>query len=250
MRAYHKLADIYDTLMEEAPYNKWVQFVTEAAHHYGLPGRKVLDLACGTGTLPLMLKADGYEVTGVDLSEEMLVSAAEKSMASGQPLRLVQQDMRELEMAETFSLITIFCDSLNYLDDLEDVNKVFAHVYRHLQPGGLLLFDVHTTAKINMYLDEAPFVYNEDDLAYIWECGEGSSQNSVCHYLTIFAEDNNDHYLRFQETHKQRAFSLQDLMNSLKEAGFSDIVTGSDFSTGGVCSDEDERLFFVCRRSS
>ena len=126
---YGKFAYVYDELMKDVPYDQWVQFINKQIEAYGIEGKKLLDLACGTGELSLRLAEEGYDVTGVDLSADMLAVAREKADRKGHSLFLVEQDMSELEGFGEFDLIGIFCDSLNYLQTEKEILQTFERVY-------------------------------------------------------------------------------------------------------------------------
>lgn len=133
--SYENFAYVYDALMEDAPYPQWLQWVKQQRERHGVKGRRMLDLACGTGELSLLLAREGFEVTGVDLSEDMLTVASGKALAEGAHLTFLQQDMRALCGLHDFDMVTIFCDSLNYLETETEVKETFRHVHAALKAG-------------------------------------------------------------------------------------------------------------------
>lgn len=167
---YERFAYVYDELMKDAPYEKWLMILTAKLEQYGIGGRKVLDLACGTGEMTVELAQHGFEVTGVDLSDEMLLVANEKAVKLGLSIPLFQQNMAELEGLGQFDCVTIFCDSLNYLRDEEDIVKTFSRVHEHLKEGGLFLFDVHSIYKMEEIFRDNTFAVNGEEVSYIWDC--------------------------------------------------------------------------------
>ncbi|OCA92489.1 class I SAM-dependent DNA methyltransferase [Pseudobacillus wudalianchiensis] len=245
---YERFARVYDFLMEDAPYEQWLDFFQQ--HASELPGKSVLDLACGTGELTWRLAAAGWDVTGVDLSDSMLFAAGQKAEAKKLFIPLFQQDMRDLEGLGQFDVITIFCDSLNYLTEEEDIKRTFRGVQQHLKEDGLLLFDVHSLYKMRHIFKDGTFTAVNEAVSYIWNCFDGEQPDSIEHELTFFVrEEETDLYERFDELHVQRSFAVEQYKAWLQEIGFSDIDITADF-TGNSPEETSERIFFVCRNGS
>lgn len=245
---YGSFALLYDELMRDVPYEKWVEFVKRQKESYKVKGNKFLDVACGTGEIAIPLSEEGYSVTGVDLSSEMLTIAREKAEKSGQFLFLVQQDMTELEGLGEFDMVGIFCDSLNYLQTESSIVKTFARVGEHLVQGGLFFFDVHSTYKVNELFMNQTYAYNGEEISYIWQCFEGENPLSVEHELTFFKLDGQtNQYNRFDELHIQRTFPIQRYEEWLINNGFDILSISADF-TDDPPSAESERIFFTARK--
>ncbi len=244
--SYQNFAYFYDNLMKEAPYDDWVDFVKEIAEKYPLSGRNILDVGCGTGELATRLSKEGFELTGVDLSEEMLEVAMAKAFDEGVSIHYFHQDMRELSGLGQYDLVLIFCDSLNYLDGEEDIKKTFARVGTHLKEDGLFLFDVHSIHKMATLFNDQVYADNGDDVSFIWNAWKGDEPHSVHHELTFFMYDEQtDAYVRFDEDHDQRTYPVEDYVKWLDESGFECLEIAGDFRQASV--DEAERIFFVCR---
>ena len=137
MEAYTDFADVYDTFMDETPYEEWCRFLVQTMEEYEVPKGLVLDLGCGTGTLTEMLSKEGYDMIGVDNSEQMLAIAMEKREASGENILYLLQDMREFELYGTVEAVISVCDSLNYLLEEEDLVQTFKLVNNYLDPKGI-----------------------------------------------------------------------------------------------------------------
>lgn len=245
---YNGFAYVYDELMRDTPYDQWVEFVLRQTKKYQVRVERIMDLACGTGELSVWLAEVGYSVTGVDLSEDMLAVANAKASEKGLSIEFFQQDMTELEGFDAFDMITIFCDSLNYLPTEEAVVSTFRRVYEHLQPNGLLLFDVHSLYKMNEIFLSGPFVLNNDDISYIWQCFPGEFPNSIEHDLSFFVlDESSDQYQRIDELHEQRTFSVDQYIEWLVAAGFEVLEVGADF-TDKTPEVDSERIFFTARK--
>jgi ubiquinone/menaquinone biosynthesis C-methylase UbiE len=234
--------------MKDVPYDGWVRFIERQSERYGIAGRKILDLACGTGELSLRLAQSGYEVTGVDLSEDMLAVAREKAEKSKLPLFLVAQDMSQLEGLDQFDLVGIFCDSLNYLQSEQEVISTFERVSQHTVQGGLFLLDVHSLYKMNELFAEQTYAYNGEEISYIWQCFAGELPYSVEHELTFFElEKMSGLYRRYDEIHFQRTFSVEQYADWLRKTGFEILSVTADFADQAP-DDTSERIFFTARK--
>lgn len=214
--SYNSFASHYDKMMADVDYSWWVQIIEKNVKL----GHRVLDVGCGTGTLSLALTELGYEVTGLDLSEDMLVMAREKAHECGKVLDLIHRDMRELAGLSGFDCVLIAVDSLNYLATAADVRQTFTGAHAALIGGGLLIFDVHTPKKLTETFKDYLYVENGDALTYIWHVCPGPHPLSVVHELTLFAKNEDGSYQKAIEHHHQRTFELPQYLAWLVEAGF------------------------------
>ncbi|MGE7759182.1 class I SAM-dependent DNA methyltransferase [Peribacillus sp. NPDC097895] len=245
---YERFAYVYDELMKDAPYEKWLVILTAKLEQYGIGGRKVLDLACGTGEMTVELAQHGFEVTGVDLSDEMLLVANEKAVKLGLAIPLFQQNMAELEGLGQFDCVTIFCDSLNYLRDEADIVKTFSRVHEHLKDGGLFLFDVHSIYKMEKVFQNHTFAVNDEEVSYIWDCFPGEEPYSVEHDLSFFVRDDESGlYDRFDELHYQRTYPVEQYKKWLQQAGFTVSELLADLEEAPLVK-ETERILFVASK--
>lgn len=189
MESYGRFAAVYDRLMEDMPYDAWVEFAEQAWRRYMLSKpERIVDLGCGTGNITLPLAARGYTLTGIDLSETMLAVAEQKAAsapAKSGSIRWLCQDMREWNAGEPADAVVSFCDCLNYITEEADVKRVFTATFRQLRAGGVFLFDVHHRRQFESYADTQPFAYDDDDLAYIWFCDYDEERREIEHQLTF-----------------------------------------------------------------
>lgn len=244
--SYERFSYLYDDLMRDVPYEKWVEFIHAMCEKYHVKGKELLDLACGTGELSVRLSKTGYNVTGVDLSADMLTVAQEKSFHSGEAIQFLQQNMSEIDLINSYDIIGIFCDSLNYLQTEDEIQSTFKRVKLFLQKKGLFIFDVHSLYKINDVFIDQTYTYDDDAICYIWNCFAGEYPNSVDHELTFFVEDGSGKYDRIDENHTQRTYSVSTYLKWLDEAGFEVLeILGEDFE--GEPTPKSERIFFVTR---
>jgi SAM-dependent methyltransferase len=234
---YGKFASVYDGLMEDIPYEKYVEWV--ASH---LQSGSILDLACGTGLLSELFSEVGYQVTASDLSEEMLTMASQRFQEAGLQIPTLQLSMDNLEGLGGFDAVTIAIDSLNYLETEEQVQRTFSEVHAALNEGGHFFFDVHSTHKVDTVYMDSPFVLDDEDISYIWHTEAGDHPYSVVHDITFFVRQNHL-FERFEETHEQRTFPVSVYRNWLEKAGFKVESITADF-TDNEPAEESERIFF------
>lgn len=246
--SYEQFAYLYDRLMSDVPYDKWVQLIQKAASDYKVKGANLLDLACGTGELSIRLSRAGFQVTGIDLSEDMLSVAQAKTMEAGEAVFYIEQDMSQLEGLPIYDLICICCDSINYLQTDEVVINTFKSVYEHLDENGLFIFDVHSFYKLNHLFINQTYAVNDEDISLIWQCYEGDYPNSVEHDLSFFQlDDKTDMYRRYDELHFQRTYSVEQYSEWIEQSGFTVLKVEADFSDGPI-DEKAERLFFYCKK--
>ncbi|RLQ98154.1 class I SAM-dependent DNA methyltransferase [Falsibacillus albus] len=247
--SYSRFAYVYDFLMKDMPYSQWMELVREKQTQYEVNGDRVLDLGCGTGELSIGLAEMGYDVTGVDLSEDMLMVAKDKAENSNVAISFYHQDMSEIEGLGLYDVITIFCDSLCYLTEQDQVRRTFNKAFEHLKSGGLFLFDVHSIYKMTQIFMNQTFALNDEEVSYIWNCFPGEAPNSVEHDLTFFVEEESGYYSRFDEFHTQRTYPVIQLEKWLNEEGFLVHEVLGDFS-GASYTELSERIFFICQKKT
>lgn len=245
---YKKMSTIYDRLMlEDVDYTKWTNYVESIFKKYKVEGKRVLDLGCGTGNITIPLSEKGYELTGVDLSEEMLSIADSKAFELNKNIKWISGDMVEIQYPSKYDAIIACCDSVNYIVDDKDLLQMFKNAYKGLNIGGVFTFDIHSYYKINeLYKDEI-FTYTSDEISYIWENNYDEATEIIEYYLNFFIKNTHDQsYTRAEELHYQRAYKSESIVDMLVEAGFT-IVDCFNFNTFDPPNAEDERLQFCCK---
>ncbi|EXJ22865.1 Methyltransferase [Alkalibacterium sp. AK22] len=222
--SYNWFAKVYDELMDDSLYSQWLQYTQKHLQ----PGATLLELGCGTGILGIMLKQAGYDLTGLDLSEEMLSLAYNRQLESKTMFPLLHRDMKDLSGLPPFDAMVCYSDALCYMESEESLKTVFKAVYNGLNKNGCFLFDVHSPLKITDFL-ETSFHAETNGIVFLWDSYEGEYPNSIEHQLTFFVENEEGLYERFEELHKERTYSLQTYQQLLKEAGFNQVKVTSDF---------------------
>ncbi|MBR3108602.1 MAG: class I SAM-dependent methyltransferase [Clostridia bacterium] len=221
---YSAFARVYDALMDTVDYTAW------AAHYRRLmekcqvlPKGRCVECACGTGNLTLPLRKMGYQITGLDLSEEMLAAAMEKARAAGLTIPFVRQDMRALTVPRRVDCVLATCDGVNYLTSPGDVQAFFAAAFKALRPGGALIFDVSSPEKLSETLGNNTLYSDDDAVSYIWRNCWDEKTSCVTLSLSLFVRREDGAYDRLEERQTQRAHSRKELRAWLTAAGFTDI---------------------------
>ena len=248
MDAYTGFAAVYDLFMDDVPYGEWADRIIGILKKYGIEDGLVLDLGCGTGSMTGLLSAAGYDMIGVDSSEEMLEIADAKKMECGAAdILYLCQDMREFELYGTVRAVVSVCDALNYITDAEDLLQVFRLVHNYLDEDGVFIFDMNTVYKYTELLGGGTFAENRDEGSFIWENyfdpGTGINEYDI----TIYMDGGDGRYSRFEETHYQRAYESAKVAELLLAAGFP-YMEMVDSDTGGEPADDTERILFTARK--
>ncbi len=244
---YHKFANIYDQLMKDAPYEEWVKITEQLMEKLEIEPKSMIDLGCGTGNIAIPMSKRGYQLTGIDLSEDMLSVAYDKMQENQVMFPLFQQNMMELELPHQAELIFSYCDSLNYLNGLDEVKQTFIQVHKSLQEGGYFFFDMHSPYKITEVFNLHSFAWNEEDISIIWLTDVDEKELIVEHDLTFFVEQDNGLFEKFHEVHQQQTYTIETIKELLVETGFSLITTYGDFQLAPV-TETTERIFYVAQK--
>lgn len=245
MEAYTDFALVYDTLMDNTPYVRWCDLITGILKRYGIENELVLDLGCGTGTLTELLAKEGYDMIGVDYSEEMLARAMEKREQSGLSILYLLQDMREFELYGTVKAVVSVCDSLNYLLEKDDIIETFRLVNNYLDPKGVFIFDFNTVHKYRDVIGDTTIAENRDDCSFIWENYYNEEERINEYDVTFFVKEG-ELFRRFEETHYQRGYLPEEMQIYLEKAGL-EFISMQDADTLMEVTDTTERIYMIAR---
>lgn len=248
MSSYNFLAGCYDELTYDVDYSAWADYIEAHFQRRGIPGNTVLDLACGTGSLTQKLANRGYEMIGVDLSADMLSIAANKCRnVDGTPPLFLCQSMDKLDLYGTIDACVCCLDSVNYVTHPQKLRRAFQRVHLFLMPSGLFLFDINTPEKLTG-LDGQVFLDETEDTYCVWRA-EYSKRRRVCSYfMDLFRLDEETGlWTRGEELHEEYAYTPEELVQYLREAGFRDIRQYGNLKMRAPKQGED-RIFFVARK--
>ena len=282
MGAYESFARVYDLFMDNVPYEEWGSYLTGLLREYGICSGTVAELGCGTGKMTRLLAAAGYDMIGVDNSEEMLEIAREAEYEAdawsaaeawdeadetdepeeyaelGEPdepdelpnggILYLLEDMRELELYGSVCAVVSVCDSMNYILEEEEVLGILTSAARnYLDYGGLFIFDLNTEYKYKEILGEQTIAENREESSFIWENYYDEDSHINEYNLTLFIKEHGDHYRKYEETHYQKSYSL-DTIRKLAEMSGLELLHIYDAFTHEEPKADSERVYVVLRR--
>lgn len=246
MKEYSALAIVYDMLRAHEDINQWASYVYQIMMDHGIkPPHKVADVACGTGDMTLYLYDKGYQVVGVDRSQEMLEEAYQKSMGKG--IHWINQDMLDMRFHEPVDCITCVNDGVNYLLTDDALQKGLQQFHDNLKSGGLLLFDISSRAKLMGMADDF-YAEEDDDVAYIWQNHFDEDKQTLTMDISFYIREEDGRFRREEEQHVQRIHDVEHVMDLLNAVGFHRIVAYSAFTKEKPTA-KDQRIQFVAIRN-
>lgn len=240
MSSYNTFAQFYDTLTENVDYKVRSDYISNFFCRYGNGGKALLDLACGTGTMCRLFADKGYDVTGIELSQDMLTVAYDKC---GSDVKLLCGDMTDFSLPERFDYCLCSLDSINHLNTIDDVKHCFSCVRNSLNENGIFIFDVNTVYKHNNVLADSAFIFDYEDFFVAWD-NEHCGDNKVRILLDIFVY-NGTSYDRFSEEFCETAYDNDTLINALE--GFEVLGVYEELTENSPKADT-ERVYYICKR--
>lgn len=252
MEAYTGFAEVYDCFMDNIPYEEWAKYVIELLEengvHTGLNNSSIVDLGCGTGTFTQMLSNYGFQMIGIDNSEDMLSIATNKMDNENKtnPIIYTLQDMRDFVVPEAVTAIVSVCDSLNYIIDKEELIEVFSCVKNALDENGVFIFDLKTIHFFQDILGESTIAENREDCAFIWD-NYYYEEEAVNEYeLAIFIQEENNLFRKYEEIHFQRGYTIDEVKECIEKVGLRLDNVYEAFSHTEP-NETSERLYFVVK---
>lgn len=247
---YTSLAPLYDTLMEDVDYESWADFIDEIVQTHHFDPFDILELACGTGSLSLSLtELECYKVTGTDLSPSMIEVAKQKAQKFELPTRFFPMNFLEINLNERFDCIITVFDSVNYIQQEADVVKMLDSTFQLLKPGGLMVFDFSTPKNSMEAVDH---LNNEEGDSGKFRYFRSSRYNPIekIHYNEFDIEELDEQTGKvinsYQETHKQRAYSLDEMLSIVAQTSYHLVAKYSGFDL--IAADENSaRVTMVLR---
>lgn len=249
MSSYGHFAYYYDRLMDHAPYDEWFKFTLDVLQSYQLKPNQIVELGCGTGEIALRLAENGYQITGVDLSSQMLTIAEEKARSKNLQIPFIMQDIRNLEGFSNVDLFISYCDVMNYITEEADLKKTFENIYRSLSKDGLFIFDIHNLYYAENNLIGSTFADVTDDLAYIWKCHRGDYPGEMFHEMHFFVRHEGESYTHFTEEHHERTYAVNTYEQLLLDVNFKSVQFVSDFQLKSPFNEKmSERIFIIAQK--
>lgn len=245
LEAYTGFAKLYDLFMDNIPYEEWSNYIYGLLNEYKVENGLVLDLGCGTGSVTEFLADKGYDMIGIDNSQDMLNIAMEKKEKSNLDILYLNQDMREFELYGTVKAVISICDSLNYIMEYEELVQVFKLVNNYLDPGGVFIFDMTTCKKFEK-IGDSVIGENRPEGSFIWENTYYEDEKINEYDLTIFEKLEDEKYIKHSETHYQKVFSIKEIKKALEESGLQ-FVKAYDGLSRKRPNRNSERIYVIAR---
>lgn len=245
--AYETFAEFYDKLTSNAEYEKRAEYILGVLKKHNHPAGLTLDLACGTGTLTIMLKKKGVDIYGIDGSADMLSVALQKASDEDEQILFLRQKMQSLDLYGTIDTCVCTLDSVNHITDEKVLQKAFERVSLFMNPEGIFLFDVNTPYKHKNVLSDNAFVFDTDEVYCVWQ-NTPAGENLTDITLDFFIPEG-DTYFRATENFRERAYTLEELESMLTKAGFALEAVYGDLTFSAPKEDE-ERLQIVARKKA
>lgn len=240
---YNRFAYLYDSLINDVDYEKWTDYYFKIFDRYALNPELGLDLGCGTGNMTTALARRGVEMTGIDISEDMLMVAREKS--EGMDILYLNQDMCDFELYGTVDFIISSLDCINYITDKRDLLKVMKLANNYLNPGGLFIFDINTRYKLENVIGNNTFILEDENIFCSWQ-NEYDKKRKICDfYLTFFCKDEGK-YQRFDEEHSERAYEIEEIKAIIEASGMRLLKVYDEHSFSSPKKNS-ERVFFIAQ---
>lgn len=244
---YANFASVYDRLMQDVPYTEWIRYLNRLFEKHGITPESILDIGCGTGNVTLPLAEMGYNLTGLDMSAEMLAVAESKAREKNLNIKWVQQDMIMMNLGGLqYDMVISMTDSLNYLEDSKSMEQVFSLVRDVLNPGGWFIFDLNSHYKISEVFGDNTFTLQDEDIAYIWENSYDPATGTCIMDLIFFVREADGRYRRFQEQHSETGYDVEMIKELLIRTGFSvEAIYAEDSFDAPVRTTE--RIYFAAK---
>lgn len=241
---FSRVADYYDTLMKGIDYSEWVNYTIELFKHFGHKPKRVLDLACGTGSATLELVRRGFEVTAIDLSSEMLEILRKKKKTH--KIEIMKADMQNFKLSHPVDAVTCYFDSINYLTEERALKRCFRCVHDALAEKGIFVFDMNTIYGLAKVWGTNTLVREIDNIYSVWRAVYDASKYISTLYLTLFVGDGK-FYKRVEEVHQERAYPMEKIEELLREAGFSKVKIFAHMTTNSFL-DISSRVMIVAEK--
>ncbi len=247
---YSAFARYYDELTANINYEKRAEYFHEIIKKFNCTDNNILlDLACGTGSISFKMSELGYDVIGIDNSDEMLGTAIDKKFDNGLDVQFLCQDMRNFEMFGTVGITLCVLDSINHLTSIEDVRKVFERTALFAEPEGLFIFDINTEYKHKNILADNTFTYETENVYCVWENTLDPESLEIRMNLEFFEREENGLYSRSSDGFSEKAYSQQDIEKILADTGFEMLAKygGDTFESP---KDDTQRIVYVARNKN
>ncbi len=246
--SYGIFSSVYDILTDNVEYEKIANKICSLLSQNGVNGGLLLDLGCGTGTLSFLLEEKGFEVIGVDPSEDMLSVANEKKYDLGSSAMFLCQSGEELDLYGTIDCAVCSLDTVNHIESLEKIESAFKRISLFMNLGGVLVFDINTPYKHKEILGDNTFVYDMDEVYCVWQNSFDKENSATQIDLDFFIknEDNED-FARFSESFNEYSYEVGDILKIVENCGFEVLSTCDDYGESPA-TEKTERVTITAKK--
>lgn len=242
---YGEFSYIYDKLSFDIDYEGYAQNIKDLAKDYKIGNDNMLELACGSGMLTQYFFNDFERIDALDISTDMLNCFAEKY--DNDKVNLIYYDMVEYEKKDFYDLIVILLDSVNYVTNPADLEKLFRNSFDNLKDNSLLVFDINSEMKMREIFGSECYVYEYEDIFYTWD--NYLEEDLIDMNLNFFVENPDGSYRRIEEYQQERIYSINYVKTLLEKVGFTDIRIYDEDTLDDV-NEETLRVLFSARKAA
>lgn len=247
--SYDIFSSVYDILTENVEYERISNKICSLLHKNGVDRGLLLDLGCGTGTLSFLLEQRGFDIIGVDASEDMLAVANEKKYEDNSSALFLCQKAEELDLFGTIQCAVSTLDTFNHIGNIEKIEKSISLVSLFMDMNGIFIFDMNTPYKHTKILGNNTFVYDMDEVYCVWQNSYDKASEKTDIDLDFFIKNEDDDcFERYSESFSEYVYDINEIINIIKKCGFTLLATTDDYSDEPVC-DTTERITFICKKT-
>lgn len=247
--SYGIFSSVYDILTENVEYERIAHKICSLLHENGVDGGLLLDLGCGTGTMSFLLEKNGYDIIGVDASEDMLMVANEKKYDENSSAMFLCQKGEELDLYGTIDCAVSSLDTINHIESLEKIEKTISLVSLFMNMGGIFIFDMNTPYKHKKILGNNTFVYDMDEVYCVWQNSFNEEENTTDIDLDFFIKnEDDDGYERYSEGFCEYSYPVEKIIKIIEKTGFTLLGMYDDYGDKSP-GDKTERITFVCKKT-
>lgn len=247
MAAYSDFAFFYDRLVDENDYDIRCEYIVNLLAENSVSKGILLDAACGTGILSEKLGEKGFDIIGVDISEEMLSSALERKAKNSSASLYLCQDISQLDLYGTINCAVCTLDSVNHITEPTALKRAFERIGLFMEKGGVFIFDVNTAYKHREVLGNNAFIFDTDEVFCAWQNEYDEKTDDIHVYLDLFAPNDDGSYDRYCEDFSEVIYDRDFLESALDEAGFSILAVYDDL-THDELKEDSQRAVYVCKK--
>ena len=241
---YEDFSYIYDKLSFDLEYEKYANNILSLVEKNNIKKENMLELAAGSGMLTNFFFDEFENIDALDISTDMLNVFANKYDVDN--VNLIYYDMVEFENPNSYDLIVILLDSINYVTNPRDLERLFENCYKNLKPNGLLVFDINSEYKMNEVFGSNCYVYEYEDIFYTWD--NFMEDELVDMHLNFFIEDEDGRYDRIYEYQQERVYDRGFVKNLVENAGFTDVRMFDEDDMGDIKEDSLRILYQAVRK--